>query len=87
MDPTTPPAPNRPRGRPALHPAGTTATQRATQARAAIIQAGGSRLDVLLDREASEALQAITAATGETRTEVVSRLALAEAAKIKRRKP
>lgn len=80
------PNPAKPRGRPALHPAGTSAAQRATMSRAAIIQAGGSRLEVLLDKDATEALQLITTTTGETRTEVLSRLALAEAAKIKRRK-
>lgn len=85
MDRDTP-KPSKPRGRPVVHPAGTTAAQRAAQSRAAILAAGGSRLEALLERDATDALQLIVATTGETRTEVVARLALAEAAKIKRRK-
>jgi hypothetical protein len=75
------------RGRPALHPPGTAGSDRAKLSRQALLAAGGVRLEVILPADCAQALADILLATGETsRTQAVSRLILAEAGRLERKK-
>lgn len=75
------------RGRPALHPPGTTGSDRAGMSRAYVLASGGSRLEIILPKEETEALAHIMAKTGEvTRKDTILRLIGEEAEKLRRRK-
>ena len=49
-----------------------------TRRRARILAAGGSQLALLLGKDATQALEAIVARTGETKTQAVERLLIGD---------
>lgn len=51
-------------------------TTRHAKRRECILAGGGSQLAILLNKDATDALSAIQAATGETKTQVIERLLL-----------
>lgn len=72
-----------PKGRPRVHPTGTTDTARTSLARQAVLSAGGRTVNLLLSPEVNLAMGRVIASTGESMTALIGRLLVEEAHKIK----
>lgn len=72
-----------PKGRPRVHPTGTTDTARTSLARQAVLSAGGRTVNLLLSPEVNQAMGRVIASTGESMTALIGRLLIEEAHKIK----
>lgn len=67
-----------PKGRPRVHPTGTTDTARTSLARQAVLSAGGRTVNLLLSPEVNQAMGRVIASTGESMTGLISRLLVEE---------